>query len=77
MKKENYSRCLRLRREGRYLVDYAMLVAKNWSYYNSSHDMNLLDAVVRILGTKKDYERFNGYRMRSDSRKEQTVIASR
>ncbi len=75
MKRE--SEYVRLRREARYLVEYALTLVKNWSYYDSSHDMNFLDAVVRILGTKKDYEKFSSY-LRSDyNRKEQTVIASR
>ena len=55
---------VRLRREARYLVDYALMLVKNWSYYDSSHDMNFLDVLVRILGSKEDYEKFNGYRRR-------------
>ncbi len=62
MKRE--SEYVRLRREAGYLVEYALTLVKNWSYYDSSHDMNFLDAVVRILGSKKDYERFDGYRRR-------------
>ncbi len=77
-KYERESEYVRLRREARYLVEYALTLVKNWSYYDSSHDMNFLDAVVRILGTKKDYEKFSSFRMRSDyNRKDQTVIASR
>ncbi len=64
MKKENYKEYKRLKREGKYLVDYAMTLVKNWAYYDSSHDMNFLDAVVKILGSEKDYERFNGHRKR-------------
>jgi len=64
MKKENYSEYLRLRREGRYLVEYALTLVKSWTYYDSSHDMNFLAAVVQILGSKKDYEKFSSYRER-------------
>ncbi len=64
MKKENYREYKRLKREGKYLVDYAMTLVKNWAYYDSSHDMNFLDAVVKILGSRKDYERFSGHRKR-------------
>lgn len=64
MKKENYREYQRLRKEGRYLVDYAITLVKNWSYYDSTHDMNFLDAVVRILGSKEDYEQFKSYRER-------------
>lgn len=64
MKKENYMEYRRLKKEGRYLVEYAILLAKNWVRYDSSDDMNFLDAVVRILGSKKDYEQFDGYRKR-------------
>jgi hypothetical protein len=64
MKKENYKEYLRLKKEGRYLVEYAMTLVKNWAYYDSSHDMNFLDALVKILGSKKEYEQFNNYRRR-------------
>jgi len=77
MKKQNYQEYLRVRREGRYLVEHAILLAKHCSYYDSSHDMNFLEAVVRVLGSEKDYEKFSTYRMGSDSRNDQTVIASR
>ena len=81
MKKENYREYLRLKIEGKYLVEYAMLLAKNWTYYDSSHDMNFLDAVVRVLGSKKDYELLRSYRagLVKCGRKisEQTVIASK
>lgn len=64
MKKENYKEYQRLKKEGRYLVEYAMTLVKNWAYYDSSHDMNFLDALVKILGSKKDYETFSSYRER-------------
>ena len=64
MNKENYKEYLRLKKEGKYLVEHAIMLAKNWVYYDSSHDMNFLDAVVRVLGSKKEYERFNSYRER-------------
>lgn len=62
--KENYEEYRRLKREGKYLVEYAILLAKNWVRYDSSDDMNFLDAVVRVLGSDKDYERFGKYKMR-------------
>lgn len=64
MRKKNYREYLRLKKEGRYLVEYAMTLVKNWSYYDSSHDMNFLDAVIKILGSGKDYEKFSSYRER-------------
>lgn len=64
MKKENYKEYLRLKKEGRYLVEYAITLVKNWSYYDSSHNMNFLDAVVKILGSKEDYQQFKSYRER-------------
>lgn len=63
MKKENYREYLRMKREGRYLVEYAIMLAKNWAYYDSSHDINFLDAVVRILGSKDEHERFSKYKL--------------
>lgn len=82
MKKENYREYQRLKRERRWLVEYAMTIVKNWSYYRSSYSINFLDAVVRVLGSKKDYEQFSSYRMGSDSALDRTkdhttVIASR
>jgi hypothetical protein len=78
MKKENYEQYLRLRREAKYLVEYAFMLIENWNFYDSEALMDFLDDVVRYLGSKKSHEKFNGYRMRSDSsrRKDQTVIAS-
>lgn len=60
--KTNNKDCLRIKREGRYLVEYVMSVVKNWSYYRTSYNMNFLDAIVRILGSKEDYEKFKKYR---------------
>jgi len=65
MKKQNYQQYLRLRREAKYLVEYAFMLAKNWNFYDSDDLMSFLDDVVRYLGSKQNYEKFNDYRMRS------------
>ncbi|MEM2760079.1 MAG: hypothetical protein QXU32_09185 [Nitrososphaerales archaeon] len=64
MKRQNHEEYRRLKREARCLVEHAMLLVKNWAYYDSSHDMNFLDAVVKVLGSKRDYDEFSSYRER-------------
>lgn len=61
MKRENYKEYLRLKRESKYVVEYALMLAENWSFYDASHDMDFLENVVKYLGSGKDYEKFNSY----------------
>jgi hypothetical protein len=63
MKKENYREYLRVKREGRYLVEYALMLAQNWKFYDGDALMSFLDEVVRYLGSEKEYEKFGKYKM--------------
>ena len=63
MKKENYREYLRVKREGRYLVEYALMLAQNWKSYDDDALMSFLDEVVRYLGSDKEYEKFGKYKM--------------
>jgi len=79
MNKENYRKYLKLKREGKYLVEYALMLVQNWNFYDSDALMGFLDDVVRYLRSKKDYEQFNGYCDPNGvgRRKNETVIASK
>ncbi|MGH9922299.1 MAG: hypothetical protein ACRD38_06065 [Nitrososphaerales archaeon] len=63
MRKENYTEYLRLKRESKYLVEYALMLTENWRFYDSDGLMSFLEDVVRYLGSDKEYEKFGKYKM--------------
>lgn len=83
MKRQNYDEYLRLKREAKYLVQYGMMLVKNWNACDTGSDMDFIDAVVGTLGSEKEYEQFikcemeGGCTLYRNKMSNETVIASK